>query len=84
MTNSQLDDEQAGKLKAKHQTPVKVLDGQAHPVRIAPGEEAVGVVTLQMASSTEPTILRFEFPSPKQSSEETDDKQPQINAFLVR
>ena len=59
LTNSQLDDEQAGKLKAKHQTPVKVLDGQTHPARIAPGEEAVGVVTLQMAASTQPTILRF-------------------------
>ncbi len=85
LTNSQLGDEQAVKLKAKRQTPVKVLDGQTHPARIAPGEEAVGVVTLQTASSTEPTILRFEFPRPKQSGEETDgNKQPQINAFLVR
>jgi hypothetical protein len=85
LTNSQLDDQQASKLKAKHQTPVKVLDGQTHPARIAPGEEAVGVVTLQMAASTQPTILRFEFPSPKQSGEEPDgSKQPQINAFLVR
>ena len=85
LTNSQLDNEQAAKLKAKRQTPVKVLDGQTHPARIAPGEEAVGVVTLQTASSTEPTILRFEFPSPKQSGEETDGgRQPQINAFLVR
>src|SRR5437588_7451249 len=49
--NSQLGDEQAAKLKAKQQTPVKVLDGQTQPARIAPGEEAVGVVALQMASS---------------------------------
>ena len=72
LTNSQLGDEQAAKLKAKQQTPVKVLDGQMQPARIAPGEEAVGVVTLQMASSTQPTILRFQFPSPKQSGDELE------------
>jgi hypothetical protein len=83
--NSQLGDEQAAKLKAKQQTPVKVLDGQMQPTRIAPGEEAVGVVTLQMASSTHPTILRFQFPSSKQSGDErSDDQRPQIDAFLVR
>jgi hypothetical protein len=85
LINSQLGDEQAAKLKAKQQTPVKVLDGQTQPTRIAPGEEAVGVVTLQMASSTHPTILRFQFPSSKQSGDElSDDRRPQIDAFLVR
>ena len=85
LINSQLGDEQAAKLKAKQQTPVKVLDGQMQPTRIAPGEEAVGVVTLQMASSTHPTILRFHFPSSKQSGDElSDDRRPQIDAFLVR
>jgi hypothetical protein len=85
LINSQLGDEQAAKLKAKQQTPVKVLDGQMQPTRIAPGEEAVGVVTLQMASSTHPTILRFQFPSSKQSGDElSDDRRSQIDAFLVR
>jgi hypothetical protein len=83
--NSQLGDEQAAKLKAKQQIPVKVLAGQMQPARIAPGEEAVGVVALQAASSTRPTILRFQFPSPKQSGDElSDSRQPQIEAFLVR
>ncbi len=85
LINSQLGDEQVAKLKAKQQTPVKVLDGQMQPTRIAPGEEAVGVVTLQMASSTHPTILRFQFPTPKPSGDElSDDRRPQIDAFLVR
>jgi hypothetical protein len=85
LINSQLCNEQAAKLKAKKQTPVKVLDGQMQPARIAPGEEAVGVVALQMTSSTHPTILRFEFPSPKQSeTESSDGRRPQIDAFLVR
>jgi hypothetical protein len=83
--NSQLGDEQAAKLKAKQQTPVKVLDGQMQPARIAPGEEAVGVVALQMASSTHPSVLRFQFPSPKPSGDElSDGRRPQIDAFLVR
>jgi hypothetical protein len=85
LINSQLGDEQAAKLKAKQQIPVKVLAGQMQPASIAPGEEAVGVVALQMASSTHPTILRFQFPSPKQSGDQlSDDRRPQIDAFLVR
>ena len=86
LVNSQLGDEQAAKLKAKQQTPVKVLDGQMQSAHIAPGEEAVGVVALQVASSTHPTILRFQFPSPKPSSESglSGSQQGQIAAFLVR
>ncbi len=85
LINSQLDDEQAGKLKAKRQTRVKVLDGHTQPERIAPGGEAVGVVRLQPVSSTQPTILRFEFPTAKQADAElSEDPQPKINAFLVR
>jgi hypothetical protein len=86
LVNSQLGEEQAVKLKAKQQIPVKVLDGQLQTGRIAPGEEAVGVVALQVASSTHPTILRFQFPSPKSSSESglSDSQQEQIAAFLVR
>jgi hypothetical protein len=85
LTNSQLGDEQAAKLKAKQQIPIKVLDGQIEPTRIAPGEEAVGVVTLQMAASTHPTVLRFQFPSSKQSADDlSEDRRSQIDAFLVR
>jgi len=83
--NSQLGDEQAAKLKPKQQVPVKVLGGQTQPARIAPGEEAVGVVALHAASSNYPTILRFEFPSPQQSGDELSyRRQRQLDAFLVR
>jgi len=86
LVNSQLGDKQAAKLKAKQQTPVKVLDGQMQSGQIAPGEEAVGVVALQLASSTHPTILRFQFPSPKPSSDNklSDSQETQVAAFLVR
>lgn len=83
--NSQLDDEEANKLKVKRQTPVKVLDSETQTARIAPGEEAVGVVSLQLASGTQPTVLRFVFPSRKQSdAERSGSAAPQIDAFLVR
>jgi hypothetical protein len=83
--NSQLGDEQAAKLKRKHETPVQVLDGQLGQRQIAPGQEAVGVVTLQLAASTEPTVLRFQFPNLDQSATNIGDKQrARIAAFLVR
>jgi len=85
LQNSQLGDEQAAKLKIKQETPVKVLDGQTQTARIAPGEEAVGVVALEMASSAQPTILRFQFPGSKQSDDAlSNGPHTQITAFLVR
>ena len=85
LQNSQLGDEQAAKLKVKQETPVKVLDGHLQTARVAPGQEAVGVVALEMASSTQPTVLRFQFPSSKQSEDGlSNGPQTQIAAFLVR
>ena len=84
LSNSQLSDKQIAKLKAKKQTPVKVLDGQLQSTRIAPGEAVVGVVAVDVASSVHPTILRFQFPSPTPPEDElTDGQQPQIVAVLV-
>ena len=83
--NSQLGDEQIGKLKVKQETPVKVVDGQLQSARIAPGEEVVGVVALQVPSSPNPRILRLRFPNPNQSGGELNGGQKtQIAAFLVR
>ena len=85
LQNSQLGDEQAAKLKIKQETPVKVLDGQLQTAQVAPGQEAVGVVALEMASSTQPTVLRFQFSSSKQSENGlSNSPQTQIAAFLVR
>src|SRR5215469_12770912 len=85
LINSQLGDEQTGRLKVKRQTQLKVLDGQTQPTRIASGEEAVGVVSFEMTASAQPTILRFEFPTHKQSDAERSDRpEPPINAFRVR
>lgn len=85
LRNCQFGDEQAAKLKAQQQIPVKVLDGKTQPARVAPGGEAVGVVVVQIASSVHPIILRFEFPSPKLSGAElSDSSRLQIDALLVR
>jgi hypothetical protein len=61
--NSQLGDEQVSKLKIKQETPVRVLDGQLQSEQIAPGAEVVGVVAVQAAASSSPTVLRLDFPS---------------------
>ena len=83
--NSQLGDEQITKLKVKQETPVKVLDGQVQSVRIAPGEEVVGVVALQASSSPNPTILRLQFPNSNQSGDALNHGQQRpVTAFLVR
>lgn len=81
LVNSQLGDDQVAKLKIKQQTPVRVLGGQVQALRIEPGQEGVGVVTLELASSTQPTVLRFEFRNVEQS---VDGEQVPIAAFLVR
>ena len=81
LANSQLGDEQAARLKITQQTPVRVLGGQVQALRIEPGQEGVGVVTLELASSTQPTVLRFEFRNAEQS---VDGEQIPIAAFLVR
>jgi hypothetical protein len=83
--NSQLGDEQVSKLKIKQETPVKVLDGRLQSEQIAPGEEVVGVVALQVASSANPTILRLQFPNPNQSGDVLNHgQQMPVAAFLVR
>jgi hypothetical protein len=61
---------------------VKVLDGQLQSEHIAPGEEVVGVVALQMASSSSPTVLRLDFPSVNAVNNQNQGKQ--IAAFVVR
>jgi hypothetical protein len=83
--NAQLGDEQIDRLKVKQETPLKVLNGQAQSEQIAPGEEAVGVVALQMTASSSPEVLRLDFPSVGSSAgTTTQSKQRPVSAYLVR
>jgi hypothetical protein len=75
LVDAQLGDQEAARVTAKGQTPVPVLEGHIQAEHLAPGAESLGVVALHLPSSTEPTILRFQFAN--------DDKQ-QIAALLVR
>jgi len=75
LVDSQLGDQESLRVTAKQQTPVPVLESHLQTEHLAPGEESLGVIALRLSSSTEPTILPFQFPN--------DNKQ-QIAALLVR
>jgi len=81
LTNSQLNDEQASKLKIKHRIPAKVLTQELQPETVAPGASATGIVALEMASSSEPTVLSFQFSSGSKSGDQSGRP---ITAYLVR
>lgn len=75
LVDSQLGDQEAARLTIKQQTPVPVLEGQVQSAHLAPGQESLGVVAVRLPTSTEPTVLRFQF---------ADDDRERIAAFLVR
>lgn len=75
LVGSQLGDQEAARLTIKQQTAVPVIEGHVQSPHLAPGEESLGVVAVQLPSTTEPTVFRFQF---------TDDDREQIAAFLVR
>jgi hypothetical protein len=79
LVNSQLSHEQVSKLRIRQQMPLEVVDAQVQSEDIAPGEQLIGLVTLQITSSANPTILRLQFPNVLES------KHPQeVAAYLVR
>src|SRR5512146_3230906 len=85
LANTQLGEEQAAKLKSKQETAVLVLDAQMQQKQIAPGQEAVGIVTLELTASARPTVLRFQFPSIEPGDSTAGDRQQaRVAAFLVR
>lgn len=83
LVNSQLAEQQVARLKIKQQIPVPVVDGRLQSQQIQPGEQAVGIVSLQMPPGEQPRILRLEFPSTAPSAADSGQK-AQIAAFLVR
>lgn len=75
LVDSQLGDHEAARLTIKQETPVLVLEGHVQSSHLAPGQESVGVVALRLPTSTEPTVLRFQF---------AKDDREEIAAILVR
>ena len=74
LANSQLGDQEAH-LTNEGQTRVPVLESRVQSSRIEPGHEAVGVVAVSLPSTTEPTVLRFEF---------SNDERGPVTAVVVR
>ena len=74
LANSQLGDQEAH-LTNEGQTRVPVLESRVQSSRIEPGHEGVGVVAVSLPSTTEPTVLRFEF---------SNDERGPVTAVLVR
>ena len=75
LVGSQLGDQEAARLRIKQQIAVPVLEGHVQSSRLAPGEESLGLIAVRAPSTTEPTVLRFQFANA--------DREP-IAAFLVR
>ena len=75
LVDSQLGDREAARLTIKQETPVPVLEGHLQSSHLAPGQESIGVVAVRLPTSTEPTVLRFQF---------ADDDRERIAALLVR
>jgi len=75
LVDSQLGDHEAARLTSKQETPVVVLEGQLQSSHLEPGQESLGVVAVRLPSTTEPTVLRFQFAKADRE---------QIAAILVR
>lgn len=75
LVDSQLGDHEAARLTSKQETPVAVLEGHLQSSHLEPGQESQGVVAVRLPSTTEPTVLRFQFAKADRD---------QIAAFLVR
>jgi len=75
LVNAQLGDQEVRHLTIKQQIAIPVLESQVESSHVAPGEQSLGVVAVRPPSSTEPTVLRFQF---------ANENREQIAAFLVR
>jgi len=81
LKNSQLSDEQAHKLKVKRRVPLKTLEQRLQSDWIAPSTSATGIVLLEFATTSEPTLLSLEFSNESAVSSST---LPSITAYIVK
>ena len=63
LSNSQLTVSAAARIKASDERPVDVISGKLHSVRVDPGQETVGIVSVKLPiNRNAPTVLRLIFP----------------------
>jgi len=61
LRNCQLGEDQISKLTIRHRIPVTVLNQELHGDTLNPGEQATGIISLEISSRPEPTVLSFQF-----------------------
>jgi hypothetical protein len=63
LPNTQLTESAAARIKAANESPVEVIGGKLRSVRVEPGQETVGVVSVKLpAKGNAQTVLRLIFP----------------------
>jgi hypothetical protein len=63
ISNSQLGDKDAARLKSNGQFPVEVVKGEIRSARVEPGQETVGIVGVRLPEAHGgPLVLRLVFP----------------------
>lgn len=75
LIGSQLGEQESGRVRAKQQNPIAVLEGHLQAEHLAPGQESLGIVAFRPPIGREPTIFRLQF---------ANDDREQVAAFLVR
>lgn len=83
LRNCQLGENQIGKLTIRHRIPVTVVNQELHEDTINPGQQATGIVSLEMPSRAEPTVLSFQFLAGNASRGQFRRVQ-KFTAYLVR
>lgn len=83
LRNCQLGENQISKLTIRRRIPVKVLKQEQQQERLNPGEQATGIVSLEMPSHSEPIVLSFEFLAGNASPGQFRRLQ-EVTAYLVR
>jgi hypothetical protein len=64
ISNSQLSDKDAARLKSNGQTPLELVKGEMRSARVGPGQETVGVVGVKLPDKQGgPVVLRLVFPA---------------------
>ena len=83
LRNCQLGENQISKLTIRHRVPVTVLNQELHGDTLNPGEQATGIISLEISSRPEPTVLSFQFLAGNASHGQFRRVQ-EITAYLVR
>ncbi|MBV9183393.1 MAG: hypothetical protein JO356_18990 [Acidobacteria bacterium] len=72
-----------GKLTIKHRIPIKVVKQERQLESLKPGEQATGIVSLEMWPHSQPTVFSFAFVAGNTSPGQFRKAQ-EVTVYLVR